>query len=239
MPVVFDSWQRLPYESMGKAPYNAFSPNLVLVRLEMRELFGATGGTGYVIRAVRAGEDPSSHGFGAAWDPGIPDPAIRQAAIDWLLTNHVKLHIQAVHDYVGSRLWRAGRGWQNVTPSASKGWGQPWAKWLHIEVTRAGWGDTTPMAQRGLTALGPAPAPADEPWPAPPINATTPRSEKVRVLQRRLTKLGINVGRDDGVCGPRTVAGIKKLQERLGFTGRDVDGRYGNMTAGEAQRRFP
>jgi len=228
MSLTFHSWQKHP-TPMGKAPYNKFSPNLALVRLAMQLLFGATGGSGYVVRPVRAGTSPSTHGYGAAWDAGIVDPAKRQAAIDWLLANHEMLGVQAVHDYIGSRIWRVGRGWKAVTPSAAEGWGQSWARWLHIETTPDRWGDTRPLAERGV-----APAPGG--LPAPTIGASNVRSENVRVLQRHLAALGIDVGRDDGLCGPRTVAGIRTLQERLGVA---VDGIYGPKTAAADRKKYP
>lgn len=159
MSMLFHSWQAHPFDSMGKAPYNLFSPNLALVASELRRRFSAKGGSGFNVRGTRDDDPnddpmPSSHGFGAA------------------------------------------RGLDDLT----------------------------------IAPVGP------EVWPDPTIRLGVPRSEKVAQLQRKLTQLGINVGRDDGVCGPRTDTGIRELQKRLGMT---VDGWYGPMTAKAARAKWP
>ena len=211
-----------------------FSPNLAIVAAEMRARFHATGGSGYVVRAVRAGTAPSSHGFGAAWDGTFASDSDRAAAMDWLLTNSELLGVQAVHHYIGSRLWRVGIGWKPVTPNAAEGWGQSWAKWLHIETPPDRWHDDRPLASRGSMPLAAVLAPAVpgkvSVFAQPTIQAGTPRSLNVSALQRGLSEAGIDVGLPDGLCGPRTVEGIKELQRRLGFRGRLVDGIYGPQT---------
>lgn len=228
MSLTFHSWQAHPYSSMGQAPYDHFSPNLALVAADMRVRFGATGGSGYVVRPVRAGTKPSSHGFGAAWDGTIVDPDRRAAAIAWLIMNCEALGVQAVHDYVGSRLWRVGRGWQPVTPNAAEGWGQPWAKWLHIETTPDRWNDTRPLAERGIGAAPATPAPAPVQQYAHPtlmVMATKPTDPVVLAATKRVQR-AVGVA-DDGWFGPKTDTAVRDFQRNRGLK---ADGIVGKNT---------
>ena len=90
-------------------------------------------------RAVRAGDTPSLHNWGIAWDWRWQDPGPgRQAAdavIEFCLGNAEALGVQAVHDYQGTRFWKSFSGWQTGKPNPKTGMGQPWAQWLHIERT--------------------------------------------------------------------------------------------------------
>lgn len=136
--LVFYSWQKRPYSSMGKAPYNHFSRNLEQVAIWTRANFSATGGSGYVVRTTKDSnpnnnDTPSSHGFGSAWDGTIKDDAKRAQYIAFLLSevtvsiqwdqiankwmpcpqHAIRVYdlfgIQAIHDYSGCRIWRVGR----------------------------------------------------------------------------------------------------------------------------------
>lgn len=160
MSLVFYSWQSRPFASMGVAPYNHFSPNLALVAGFAREKFGATGGSGYVVRATKnssanASTTPSSHGFGSAWDGTIRDDAQRARLISFMLSEVTAVvkrdmtgkwvpcapyktriydlfGIQAIHDYAGCRIWRVGR----TTSANPNDW------WKHQTPDRAGMGQS-------------------------------------------------------------------------------------------------
>ena len=73
-------------------------------------------------RAVRAGDTPSLHNWGIAWDWRWQDPGPgRQAAdavIEFCLGNAEVLGIQAVHDYQGTRFWKSFSGWQTGKPES-------------------------------------------------------------------------------------------------------------------------
>jgi hypothetical protein len=108
MTVTFFDWQRATFPP-GVAPYNTLSPNLIAVRHELETRHGGTRLGGYGVRPVRNGTDPSSHGFGAAINHRIEPRERLLQAVDWLIANHVRLGIQAIHDYVGCRIWHANR----------------------------------------------------------------------------------------------------------------------------------
>lgn len=53
-------------------------------------------------------------------------------------------------------------------------------------------------------------------------------------IQTYLNKIGINCGAVDGICGPKTIAAIKKFQTAYGL---DVDGIVGPITTKAMQRK--
>jgi hypothetical protein len=78
--------------------------------------------------------------------------------IPHLITWSRPWHLQAIHDYVGCRIWRAGRtsspaaafdGWWKTQPADTHGMGSSWATWIHLEVTPDGWGDARQWDERG------------------------------------------------------------------------------------------
>ncbi len=73
---------------------------------------------------------PPGTGAGPILVRGEPRP---DEVIEFCLDHTGPLAIQAVHDYVNSRYWTSYAGWQDATNSASTGFGQSWAQWLHIE----------------------------------------------------------------------------------------------------------
>ena len=52
----------------------------------------------------------------------------------------------------------------------------------------------------------------------------------IRDTQIMLDSAGYNVGKIDGIDGPLTQAAVKAFQKDAGFTGRDVDGKFGPKT---------
>lgn len=154
----FTSWQVRPPPADHTGP----SPALVALRAYMLERWLGFSDLGcYGRRAVRGGEVPSSHSYGAAVDIGYPIGAqqlVVHEVCPWLVAYSRELGLQAIHDYRRSRIWRAGRTalesqacdtwWKAQRHSASTGMGQLWTNHLHLEVTPQGWSDPTPIEVR-------------------------------------------------------------------------------------------
>lgn len=247
--LTFFNWQSAGY-APGVAPYNRLSPNLALIRDEIGKRFGGSNLGGYGVRPIRGGEAPSTHSYGAAQDWRIDDDYTRAACIGWLIANWDELGVQAIHDYFGSRIWRANRypgqpdstWWRPQTPSATTGMGQAWARYLHIEVHPSRWFDVTPIAKRLET-------PPDSPWPVfdPaqglwslwPLNQSKPTLQRVddpveqalhdatRYLQGVLRRKAAQAIAVDGDFGPATDTAVRNLQR---FFTLKVDGIVGPKT---------
>lgn len=211
-------------------PYNKFSPNLALVRLEMIRLFQAEGGSGWNVRKARGSTRWSAHARGAAWDAYIElkvsKSKKREAAIQWLIANYLPLGIQAIHDYESCRVWHCGRGWNEdpIEPSTVTGFG--FKRHLHIETHPTRWNDRTPIANR--------------PGIIPPNFDVVMQPTKHPVLRRQLTKptdlfilsetkvVQKAVGaKQDGWFGEKTELAVKDFQEKHKLY---VDGIVGKNT---------
>lgn len=210
--------------------YDRCSPNLIALRYETTRLFHMTDNGCYVERDIRGGSSPSAHSHGAANDRNYPnrDLAIQQI-IPWLIANSHELGLQAIHDYFGCRIWRAGRigdpytdWWRAQTPSSKTGMGQSWALYFHLETNRTQWGNSTPIAERlGGIVLPP---------PIPPSGALVfPRTIKpgdtgpdVAAVQVGIRAPGNAAGNKnvivDGNYGPQTVDAVKAMQRWWGLT---------------------
>lgn len=247
MPVTFYNWQG---GLQPGAPYTYTSPNLKAVRDELGKRFGGTYLGGYGVRTIRDGEPWSSHAFGAAIDWRIDDATTRGNAIGWLVANFDVLGVQAVHDYVGCRIWRAHRypgqdpatWWRPQVASSSNGMGQAWAVWLHIETDRTNWANATPVASR-LTTPAPAPTVTFDPargiWGLYPLNTakatvrqtdspvTREVADLVRYLQGVLRLKASQPVTIDGDFGPQTATAVRNVQAFFGLT---VDGVVGPKT---------
>jgi peptidoglycan hydrolase-like protein with peptidoglycan-binding domain len=136
---------------------NTNSPNLVRIEEFLAVRYGGRSAGIYVRRAIRGGNAPSTHAYGAAldWRWGNVGAGRREltreqvvAVIDWLTANALDLGIQQIHDYLVSRIWKIGRGWEDQQPSKASGMGQRWAKWLHIETHPTAWNDGSPVVSR-------------------------------------------------------------------------------------------
>jgi len=151
-------------------------------------LLGRWGGQNlgcYASRPVVGGTTLSTHASGAANDwryenPGIGRTRMLNEVMPWLLNNSREIGLQAVHDYVGCRIWRPpGTSGRPSTPSPECGWrqqnpgsqmGQSWALWLHLEVLNTRWSDTRTideMLGSGGGGVEPEPPPTPEPEPEP------------------------------------------------------------------------
>jgi len=245
MTVNFFNWQG---GLQPGAPYTRTSPNLDLVRAELIKRFDGSDLGGYFVRPVRGGNSWSSHAFGSAIDVRIRDSRQREAAIAWLTTNFDALGVQVVHNYVGSRLWRANRypgqpvgAWWRPQQRGGD-WGNPSATWLHVETDRSNWANTSPIAQRLSPPTPPAPVlfdPANGVWGLYPLNpnkgklfeTTTPPTavnfDLTRYLQGVLRLKASQPIPVDGDFGPSTDQAVKNLQRFLGMV---VDGVVGQKT---------
>lgn len=127
--------------------YRKASPNLVNIKEYLVKHYGGSSVGIYNRRPIRGGTVPSSHTFGAAldWRYGNRREALK--AMEFIIANHEKLGVQMIVDYVGLRVWKAGRGWKKQKPN-SHGMGQAWAKWIHIETTKKAWAVKTPVEVR-------------------------------------------------------------------------------------------
>lgn len=247
---VFNNWQlHVPADD---PKFNRCSPNLIAVGWEMARRWGMTDMGCYVERDVRNGTLPSSHSHGAARDlrygEGRRALALNQI-IPWLINYSRELHIQAIHDYFGSRIWRAGRTankadahsawWKPQPVSPATGMGQPWALYFHIETTEYGWPDSTPAAAR-LGAGSPPPTTPPDPIPVPPIGGEYVFNRVIKpgdtgpdvaFIQVVLRAPGSATGNKDivadGKYGAQTVQAVQNVQK---FTGLEPDGLIGPKT---------
>lgn len=154
----FTDWRPVP---LGE-PFNRDSPALQQLLLATGRRYGCRSLGCYHQRPVRGSSAPSVHSWGAAIDIGYRgsrDANVREMLCGYLVGNSAEWGVSAVHDYVGQRIWRAGRtndaseacsGWWRAQRRDSHGMGQTWAKWLHVEVTRSGWMDPRSESDRGI-----------------------------------------------------------------------------------------
>ena len=157
----FYNWQK-PTKA-DRLRFRKASPNLVSLKSYVMTRWGGVNlGLGANARPIRGGDAPSSHSFGAAWDWRYRGRKRGLEVIDWLIANSQELGIQAIHDYLDSRVWRSARpsgspkhGWKKHPKGGH--WGASWASYLHIETTKSQWGNSTPIPNR-LGQGGPSPA---------------------------------------------------------------------------------
>lgn len=215
--------------------FNICSPNLVVVGHYLGLRFAMADLGCYQQRPIRGGTTPSVHWWGAAIDRRYPDRLVAKTQIiPFLIDNSHELHVQAIHDYFGSRIWRAGRTSNRAdahtlwwkTNTTADGMGDPWATYFHIETNDTGWFDAGSVSER----LGFNPPPADPPPPIPPsgVNTVFPRTIKpgdegpdVAFIQTVIHAPGSVSGSKsiivDGVYGPQTVNAVKNIQGAFGL----------------------
>jgi hypothetical protein len=147
----FTNWQKKSDADLVK--YRAASPALVAIRTHVLDMFGGANLGLYGVREVRGGTAKSSHAFGSAWDWSYRGPGreVADQVIGFLIVNHVKLGVQAIHDYQNGRIWHSDRvtdpngGWRSQRADKF-GMGQKWADWLHVEVNEDMWADGRSVA---------------------------------------------------------------------------------------------
>lgn len=216
------------------------SPNLRILTDYILTEFGGQPLGCYGKRPIRGGSSPSTHWSGAAVDiryanvgAGYRNVAEPGYLIGWIIDHHQKLGIQQLHDYVGARIWKVGRGWKAQATSPG-GMGQSWAQWLHLEVHPSMFDDTRPIPDRTVNT----PPPVTPQPEVPPMSRTATVTTTLDVLQEGAT------GRDvqrlqgllagvwfpvdiDGHYGPQTAANVMGLQRYMKLT---ADGIVGPQT---------
>lgn len=140
------NWQKATKADALK--YRKASPNLSVLCDWLIKRWGGTNIGIFAKRPVRGGTVPSSHSFGAALDWRYSRRDWAEEAANYLVKNHAKLGVQVIIDYVGCRQWIVGKGWHDLKPDKVKGFGQSWAKWLHVETTKEAWKNSTPVEKR-------------------------------------------------------------------------------------------
>jgi hypothetical protein len=153
----FDDGQAEP----PPAAHSSASPNLLMLLAELQRRWPEFDNLGcFGLRPIRGGTAPSSHCYGAAIDCGYPasfDETVSATVCAWIVARSEEMHVDAIHDYRRSRIWRAGRSdvanacttwWRAQRPDPVTGMGQAWANHLHLETTAEGWSDGSPMLGR-------------------------------------------------------------------------------------------
>lgn len=141
--------------------FDRCSPALGELRETLAERWSFSSLGCFGVRPIRLGELPSTHSYGAAIDLSYRQLGrVRMLAevVPYLIAWSDEWGIQAVHDYVGCRIWRAGRTrvvaeacdrwWKAQRPSPGTGMGQAWADWLHIEIHPSRWDDARSESER-------------------------------------------------------------------------------------------
>lgn len=129
------------------------SPNLELIKDYVLKKYGGQSWGIYNRRPIKGGTEPSTHSFGAAWDWAYESLEQRDRVIKFLIDNSKELGVQMVADYQGCRIWISKRPngqigfWKPQTPN-QYGMCQPYAKWLHIEITNSSWRNQVPLYLR-------------------------------------------------------------------------------------------
>jgi len=238
----FFNWQ----QSRPGAPYTKASPNLLSLRKYLTERYGGQNLGIYGNRNITGGKSPSSHAFGAAMDwryqnPGPGRQVLTGEILPFLINHSAELGVQAIHDYFGCQVWRAGRGWLAQRKGSHGGsMGASWALWIHIEVHPEHWADARPVAEKlGFNGVD---DPEDFVFPEfnprngkyglfpiakKPTLKIGASGDAVRYLQGViLNKAGGGIV-VDGSFGPQTNRRVRDLQAFLGMT---VDGIVGPKT---------
>lgn len=143
---MYYNWQKPKKSDYVK--FRKASPNLVELCDWLIKRWGGTKIGLFQKRPVRGGDVPSSHTFGAALDWRYRLRKDAEEVMKTLVRHNAKLGIQVIIDYVGCRQWIVGVGWKPLKPNSVKGFGEPWAKWLHIETTKESWSLNTPIENR-------------------------------------------------------------------------------------------
>ena len=240
----FYDWARSGLKP-GAAPYNKCSPALTAINKYLIDRWGGQSLGCFNVRDIKGTTVPSTHSWGAArdWryqDPGPGRRVAKAEILPFLISNSKELGIQAIHDYVNSRIWRSswyaqdGDGWRDVKPNPDKGMGASWATYFHIEVNRSQWADGRSVEEK----IGADPAPKPEPFrPKQGKFGDYPERKKsvirlgstgpeVRYLQGVLDKARIAT-QVDGQFERLTDRSVRRFQQRNGLK---VDGVVGRQT---------
>jgi hypothetical protein len=229
----------------GKEPYNKTAPAIESLRKYLAQTWKGKWLGGYNLRKIKNTDYWSVHAYGAAgdWNYGLahngPGRRVaRREIIPFLINNSKELGVQAIHDYYGSRIWRANRsgntngGWAEQPESSVTHMGQKWATYLHIEVNKNAWSDGRTVARKlksnEFVDVQEEPRRArfdpanghfgDYPSRRKQQLSRGASGDEVRYMQGVLRKARINVA-VDGVFGPQTADRVSRFQQRYGVGG--------------------
>jgi hypothetical protein len=229
----------------GVAPYNKCAPALTSLNKYLMDRWGGQSLGCYNVRKIKGTDRQSTHSWGAARDYRYADPgpgrrvAVREI-IPFLINNSAELGVQAIHDYVASRIWRASwvsrtsDGWRDVKPSPNNGMGASWATYLHIEVNQSQWNDGRSVEEK----LDVEPEPSRDPFrPRLGKFGDYPDKRKPRTVMgasgREVSYLQGVMDKDriptiiDGEFGRLTDRSVRRFQQRYGLK---QDGIVGQKT---------
>lgn len=230
----------------GKAPYNKCAPALTAINKYLTDRYGGQSLGCFNVRDIKGTSVPSTHSWGAArdWRYADPGPGRRVAEreiIPFLINNSAELGIQAIHDYLKSRIWRASwvsntsDGWQDIKPDPAKGMGASWATYIHIEVNQRQWADGRSVEEKvGETPEPPKPQPfapkhgkfGDYPYRKKSVLRLGSQGDEVRYVQGVMDKDRIQTS-VDGDYGRLTDRSVRRFQQRHKLK---VDGIVGPST---------
>lgn len=246
----FYDWARSSIPA-GKAPYNKCAPALTSLNKYLIDRWGGQSLGCYNVRDIKGTSVKSTHSWGAArdWryaDPGPGRRVAQREVIPFLIDNSAELGVQAIHDYLESRIWRASwvsssnDGWRDVTPNPSKGMGASWATYLHIEVNQKQWSDGRSVEEKLDVPPPPSPEPfrpklgkfGDYPERKKSRLSMGSSGDEVRYLQGVMDKDRIPTV-IDGDFGRLTDRSVRRFQHRRGLK---QDGIVGRQTWDEVDR---
>lgn len=138
------------------------SPALVQLRHALASRWSMNSLGCFGVRDIRLGDVPSTHSYGAAVDLSyrlVGRSVALNEILPYLVAWSAEWGIQAIHDYVGSRIWRAGRTatandacstWWRAQRPGGNGMGQAWADYFHVEVHPDRWHDDRTESERAV-----------------------------------------------------------------------------------------
>lgn len=170
--------------------------------------------------------------------------------VDFWVANAELFLIEEIHDYRPNpwgRGWRCTRAQWKSYQRSSIGNGAPGGDWFHVEIAPAHADDAAYYRQAFAKASGAPVSPTSDKQPnrtpggklvAPSGNPELTRADEA-VSKPSVKELQlILISRDwavftkaDGRYGDKTWKSVKAMQVALGFTGNNVDGRYGPNTS--------
>jgi peptidoglycan hydrolase-like protein with peptidoglycan-binding domain len=170
--------------------------------------------------------------------------------VDFWVANAELFLIEEIHDYRPNpwgRGWRCTRDQWKSYQRSSIGNGAPGGDWFHVEIAPAHADDAAYYRQAFAKASGAPVSPTSDKQPnrtpggklvAPSGNPELTRADEavskpsVKDVQLILIARDWAVFRKaDGRYGDKTWKSVKAMQVALGFTGNNVDGRYGPNTS--------
>lgn len=203
----FTNWQQKPAADLAK--FRVPAPALTTLRAHVLAEFGGVDLGIYGVRNSRGRKSLSSHAFGSAWDWSYRgmNREVADRLIAWLIEHSAELGIQAIHDYLRSRIWRANRsgdkngGWQKQRAD-KEGMGQTWGDWIHVEVNERQWNDGRSVNEK----IGPPPR---------PVLKVGDRNDYVRIVQAVLRDKAGQAVTVDGKFGAQTETAVKNVEAFL------------------------